>query len=355
MMMQVVAFLIAFVFFGLPILVVLIAEKKEDILRFLESKKEEFKKEEVLIMEKEKKETGRPRIPRTAVVLTLLLAVCAFVGLSSLVVVDPDEYVLIKQFGRVVRVESEAGPTVRIPFVQTTQSIPKYEMIYDIAPSDVTTKDKKVLNVDSFVTWKITDPLKYLSAAGANEATVAVRIENAVYNATKNVMSSMTQEEIIENRDGELASEILKNVGTSLEGSYGIEILATETKKLDLPSSNKQAVYERMISERNNIAAQYTADGEYQSSLIINKTDRTARETVAKAEAEAEKIRADAEAQYMQILSDAYNNEDRADFYSFVRSLDALKASLQQGDKTVILGSDSELAGILSGSSINGG
>ncbi len=268
---------------------------------------------------------------------------------SSLVITNPDEYVLVKQFGRVVKVTSEAGPSFKIPFIQTTQSIPKHKMIYDIAPSDVTTKDKKVLNVDSFVIWEVSDPLRYLSTVGASEATATVRIENAVYNATKNVMSSMTQEEIIANRDGQLAADILSSIGSSLEDSYGIRVIATETKKLDLPNSNKQAVYERMISERNNIAAQYMADGEYQSSLIRNQTDRTARETVAKAQAQAEKIRADAEAQYMQILSDAYNDEDKADFYNFVRSLDALKASLKGENKTVILGSDSELAGILSG------
>lgn len=286
---------------------------------------------------------------KKTVIIIPVMILCLILVSSSLVVTDPDEYTLIKQFGRVVSVKSEPGASFKVPFVQTTQSIPKHKMIYDIAPSDVTTKDKKVLNVDSFVIWEVSDPLKYLSTVGASEATATVRIENAVYNATKNVMSSMTQEEIIANRDGQLAMDILSSIGSSLEDSYGIRVIATETKKLDLPNSNKQAVYERMISERNNIAAQYAADGEYQSSLIRNQTDRTARETVAKAQAQAEKIRADAEAQYMQILSDAYNDEDKADFYNFVRSLDALKASLKGGNKTVILGADSELAGILSG------
>uniref|UniRef100_UPI000AA6EAFE hypothetical protein n=1 Tax=Clostridium sp. NkU-1 TaxID=1095009 RepID=UPI000AA6EAFE len=104
-----------------------------------------------------------------------------------------------------------------------------------------------------------------------------------------------------------------------------------------------------MISERNNIAAQYTADGDYQSSLIRNETDRTVKETVAKAEAEAEMIKAEGEAQYMQILSNAYNDESKADFYNYVRSLDALKSSLKGTNKTIILNKNSELARILSG------
>ena len=231
------------------------------------------------------------------------------------------------QFGKVVRVEDTAGPSLKIPFLQTVQKIPRYKMIADLYPSDVTTKDKKVMTVDSFVIWEITDPVKYLSSLSASREKAEVRLGNVVYNSIKNVLSSTNQSDIISGRDGELAQVITDNIGTAMD-SYGIRIHAVETKKLDLPDSNKEAVYQRMISERNNIAAQYTADGEYQSSLIKNETDKTVKETVAKANAEAEKIKAEGEAQYMQILSEAYNDEAKADFYNYVRSLDALKASL---------------------------
>lgn len=160
-------------------------------------------------------------------------------------------------------------------------------------------------------------------------------------------MSRTSQEDIISGRDGELAKAVTENIGSALD-AYGIKVYAVETKKLDLPDSNKEAVYQRMISERQNIAAQYTADGEYQSALIRNETDKTVKETVAKAEAEAEKIKAEGESQYMQILSDAYNDENKADFYNYVRSLDALKNSLK-GDKTLILDKNNELVKILSG------
>ena len=175
-----------------------------------------------------------------------------------------------------------------------------------------------------------------------------MRLGNVVYNSIKNVLSSTNQADIISGRDGELAKTITENIGSAMD-SYGIHIYSVETKKLDLPDSNKESVYQRMISERNNIAAQYTADGEYQSSLIKNETDKTVKETIAKAEAEAEKIRAEGEAKYMQILSSAYNDASKADFYNFVRSLDALKASLKGDNKTIILNQDSELAKVLSG------
>lgn len=286
------------------------------------------------------------KLTKTAgICLALFIVLCAC---SSLVVTYADEYVLIKQFEKVVRVESEPGLSFRTPFLQSVQRIPKYKMISDLAPSDVTTKDKKVMTVDSFVIWSINDPVKYLSSLNASKEKAEVRLGNVVYNSIKNVLSSTNQAEIISGRDGDLARTITENIGSVMD-TYGVYIYAVETKKLDLPDSNKESVYQRMISERNNIAAQYTADGEYQSSLIINETDKTVKETIAKAQAEAEKIKAEGEAKYMQILSEAYNDESKAEFYNYVRSLDALKASMKGKNKTIVLDSDSELARILSG------
>ena len=175
-----------------------------------------------------------------------------------------------------------------------------------------------------------------------------MRLGNVVYNSIKNVLSSTNQSDIISGRDGELAQIITDNIGTSMD-SYGIRIHAVETKKLDLPDSNKEAVYQRMISERQNIAAGYTADGQYQSNVIKNTTAKDVSIIISEAEAKAEKIRAEGEAEYMRILSNAYNDESKADYYNYIRSLDALKASLKGSNKTVILNENSELARILQG------
>lgn len=282
---------------------------------------------------------------KTGIIIVAALAIGLL--LHPYVVTEADEYTLIKQFGKVETVISSPGIAFKTPFIQTVQKIPKKKMVYDIDPSDVTTKDKKVMNVDSFIVWSVNDPVKYLSTLSASEDKAKVRLANTVYNSVKTVMSRTSQEDIISGRDGELAKAVTENIGSALD-AYGINVYAVETKKLDLPDSNKEAVYQRMISERQNIAAQYTADGEYQSALIRNETDKTVKETVAKAEAEAEKIKAEGESQYMQILSDAYNDENKADFYNYVRSLDALKASLK-GDKTLILDRNNELVKILSG------
>ena len=281
-------------------------------------------------------------------VLILVLIFAFVIAKSSMVSTYNDEYKLILQFGKVVRVIDEPGLSFKIPFIQTTQSIPNYEMIYDLVPSEVNTRDKKVMVTDSFALWSITDPLKYLSRLGANKANAESRISVVVYNAGKNVISSTDQADVISGRDGKLAEMITQKIGDSLD-SYGITVKKVETKMLDLPDSNKEAVYQRMISERQNIAAGYIADGQYESNVIKNSTDREVSVLISEAKAKAEKIRAEGEAEYMRILSEAYNDESKANYYTYLRSLDASKASLKGSNKTVILNGDSELAQILQG------
>ena len=133
-----------------------------------------------------------------------------------------------------------------------------------------------------------------------------------------------------------------------VDSQYGIEIVTVEVKKLDLPDDNKEAVYTRMISERENIAAQYQAEGQAAAQVIKNTTDKEVAISLSQAEAEAEKIIAEGEAEYMRILSDAYNDPERSEFYSFVRSLDAARSSLTGENKTLILDSESPLAKIFS-------
>ena len=131
--------------------------------------------------------------------------------------------------------------------------------------------------------------------------------------------------------------------------SYGIEVIDVKIKRFDLPSENEQAVYTRMISERNQMAEKYRADGEYQAALIINEVDKKYNIIISDAKLEAEKLVAEGEKQYMKILSEAYNTPAKREFYEFLRGLDALKSSLNGDETTIILGKDSEIAKILTG------
>lgn len=280
-------------------------------------------------------------------ILIGVAAVVVAVG-ASVTVTQQNEYKLIRQFGKVDRVISSSGISFKIPFIESTQSLPKETLLYDLAASDVITKDKKTMISDSYVLWKISDPLKFAQTLNSSVESGESRINTAVYNATKNAISSMSQDQVITSRDGELSDMVMEAIGTNMD-QYGIELLKFETKQLDLPDDNKEAVYERMISERDNIAATYKAEGNSEAKVIRNKTDKEVAIQISDAKKQAEILEAEGEQEYMKILAQAYGEEDRSEFYSFVRSLDALKTSMKGEDKTVILTADSPIAQIFEG------
>lgn len=173
--------------------------------------------------------------------LGILIAIGLFIGLSCIVVTGEDEYKLVRQFGKIDHVESEAGLSFRVPFIQTVDTLPKKLLLYDLAPSDVITKDKKTMITNSYVLWQITNPVKFAQTLNGSIGNAESRINTVVYNAIKNTISSMSQEEVISGRDGELTEAIIESIGTTFE-QYGIEMLTVETKQLDLPADNKEAV-----------------------------------------------------------------------------------------------------------------
>ena len=176
---------------------------------------------------------------------------------SSLTVAQQNEYQLVRQFGKVKRIIEEPGIYFKVPFVESVSTLPKETLIYDLTPSDVITKDKKTMICDSYVLWRIEDPLKFAQTLNSSLSNAESRLNTSVYNATKNVISSMDQDQVISGRTGSLSEKVMENIGTNME-QYGIELLSFETKQLDLPNDNKEAVYERMISERENIAALFS-------------------------------------------------------------------------------------------------
>lgn len=280
--------------------------------------------------------------------LIIVLFVVLIISSSCFVITNENQYSLIRQFGKVDHVVAEAGVSFKIPFIQSVDTLPKQILLYDMSPSDVITSDKKTMICDSYILWRITDPLKFAQTLNSSITNAETRLDTIVYNSTKNVISSTTQDSVISGRDGELSAAIIANIGGSLD-QYGIELLSFEMKQLDLPGDNKAAVYERMISERDNIAATYTAEGSSEAQMIKNTTDKEITVMLSEAEKNAEILVAEGEAEYMRILSEAYADESKQEFYSFVRSLDALKTSMKGNNKTVILSPDSPIAEIFYG------
>ena len=202
------------------------------------------------------------------------------------------------------------------------------------------------MTVDSYVLWRIQDPLLFYQTLGGT-AAAEQRLDALTYNALKTVMGTLAQQDIINYEDGAARNDIYAGIAanvSALAKNYGIELVDVKIKRFDLPEANEQAVYARMISERNQIAEMYTADGEYEASIIRNDVDKQVNIMISNAQAEAAKLEAEGEQEYMRLLAEAYDSPEKKDFYEFTLALDALKASLTGQEKTIILGKDSALA-----------
>lgn len=286
------------------------------------------------------------KIKRIGGTLLLLIFIAAIVVLfNSLVITKENEYSLIKRFGKIEHVIDNAGLSLKTPFVESVDKLPKDIQFYDMRSSDVITLDKKTMVADSYVMWKITNPIRFAQTTNSSMAIAESRINTTVYNAMKNIISSINQNEVISGRDGKLNAAFMEDIGDTMD-EYGIELITVENKHLDLPSNNKNAVYERMISERAQMAATYTAEGESEAQMIRNTTDKEIEISLSTARTQAARITAEGEAEYMRVLSEAYSDASKSEFYTFTRALDAARVSLNGTDKTLILSNDSPIAQI---------
>ena len=288
---------------------------------------------------------------KTKMLLTVV-ALLLILGISnSMYTVRENEYACTVRFSQIIDTVDDAGLHFKVPFLDHIRYYTKATQLYDIPPSEVLTSDKQNMTVDCYILWRIADPLKFYQTLGT--ATVAEERLNAItYTALKNTMGTLAQADIINMNDGAERNDIYAGFTSLVDTEavkYGIHVEDVKIKRFDLPESNLNAVYSRMISERNQMAEKYTADGNYEASIIRNDVDKQVNILVSNAKAEAAKLEAEGEAEYMRLLAEAYNSEDKKDFYEFTLALDALKKSLTGGDKTVILDADSALAKILMG------
>ena len=285
------------------------------------------------------------------VVIAAILVIVLMLALNSFFTVRENQYACTVRFSKIIDTTDAAGLHFKVPFVDSVKYFSKATQLYDIPPSEVLTSDKQNMTVDCYILWSISDPKLFYQTLGST--TVAEqRLDALTYNELKTVMGTLAQSDIINMEDGAKRNEIYENTSTdvdALAATYGIHVEDVKIKQFDLPESNLNAVYNRMISERNQMAEKYTADGNYEASIIRNDVDKQVNIMVSDAEAEAAKLVAEGEAEYMRLLAAAYDSKDKQAFYEFTLALDALKASLKGEEKTVILDGNSELAKILMG------
>ena len=285
------------------------------------------------------------------VILAVVILALVIVSSSAFYVVEENQYACTFRFAEIVNTVGEAGLHFKIPFIDNVKYFSKATMFYDIPPSEVLTSDKQNMTVDCYILWSISDPQQFYRALGTY-TKAEERLNAITYNALKTAMGTLAQADIINMNDGAERNEIYEGIATTVNGqaaTYGILVEDVKIKQFDLPDSNLNAVYSRMISERNQMAEKYTADGAYEASIIRNEVDKQVNIIVSNAEAEAAKLVAEGEAEYMRMLAEAFNTDDKKEFYEFTLALEALEQSLTGEQKTIILDKDSPLAQILLG------
>ncbi|MGM9626599.1 MAG: protease modulator HflC [Faecousia sp.] len=288
---------------------------------------------------------------KKSVIAIIVVLLAAFLALNATFTVKENEYACTVRFSKIIETTDTAGLHVKIPFVDSVKYFTKATQLYDIPPSEVLTSDKQNMTVDCYILWSISDPKLFYQTLGST-SVAEQRLDALTYNELKTVMGTLAQADIINMEDGAKRNEIYENIATDVDvlaKTYGIRVEDVKIKQFDLPESNLNAVYNRMISERNQMAEKYTADGNYEASIIRNDVDKQVNIIVSDAKADAAKLEAEGEQEYMRLLAEAYDTNDKKDFYEFTLALDALKASLNGDEKTVILDGNSELARILMG------
>ncbi len=285
------------------------------------------------------------------VIAAIVVVIVLFLGLNSMFTVEENQYACTVRFSKIIDTTDSAGLHFKLPFVDRVKYFAKATQFYDIPPSEVLTSDKQNMTVDCYILWSIAEPKLFYQTLGSR-ATAEQRLNALTYNELKTVMGTLAQADIINMEDGSKRNDIYNNIASDVDAlarAYGIHVEDVKIKQFDLPESNLNAVHNRMISERNQMAEKYTADGNYNASIIRNDVDRQVNIMVSNAEAEAAKLVAEGEAEYMRLLAESYDTPEKKDFYEFTLALDAMKQSLNGDEKTIILDADSALAQIIAG------
>lgn len=283
-----------------------------------------------------------------AVTLTVVFAI-AVILFANVYVVKESEYVVVRQFGEVVKFEGEPGLNLKVPFIQSITRLPKNQMTYEISEEEINTQDKKRIIIDNYAVWRITDPKLLISNAGTIEK-VESRMEEFIYSVIRTELGQIKYKDIISDGDtkrGNINDKVTERVNELLsKDNYGIEVVDVRIRRIDLPVENEQSVFTNMVSERASIAQQYLSEGDAQKRRMEAQTDREVQEMLATANKDASVIQAEGEAEAAKIYNTSFSKDP--EFYSLYRTLESYKKTV--GEETVIiLPSTSPYAKLLSG------
>jgi membrane protease subunit HflC len=278
----------------------------------------------------------------------IFFAILGFVALvvlaNTLFVVEQRQQAIVLRFGQPVRVihapgQPGAGLNFKQPFVENVVKFDRRNLALEADQEEVISADQKRLVVDAFLRYRISDPLQYYRTL-RDERTAQDRLERLVNSSLREVLGQINQSDIISGQRDRLMRQSKLDVSRrAKESRLGIEIIDFRIKRADLPSANQASVYRRMQTQRQQIAAQYRAQGEQQKREIIANADKEVVITIATAQQEGETTRGEGDSQRTRIFAQAFGKDPA--FASFYRSMQAYEAGLGQGDTTLVLSPDS--------------
>ena len=266
---------------------------------------------------------------------TLLLTIFFVVALGvsiSVFTVDQTQQAIVIMLGKPMEGVFGPGLHFKIPFVQQVVYFEKRIIVYDAAPNEILTQDKKNLVVDNYTKWKITNPLKFYKTV-KNILGAQSRLDDIVYAQLRVELGRHNLSDIVSTTRTDIMSIVTKK-SDERSKDYGIDVIDVRIKRADLPEQNEKHVFDRMRAERERQARQYRSEGKEESQKITAKADMERSIILAKADKESEQTKGEGDAKSIKIYADAYTQD--TEFYEFLRSLEAYKKSLKEGTTLVI-------------------
>ena len=268
-----------------------------------------------------------------------LIFIITFFGLSTIIIVDETEQIVILQFGKPVRTLKEPGLNWKLPApLQTSNSFENRLLEYDVPPEEILSRDKKSLIIDNYVRWRITDPLLFLQTVAAIP-TAKTRLDDIVYSELRQELGTHDMVEII-TEARELIMEKVTTASNEETSKYGIEVIDVRIRRVDLPQENEASIYARMEAERKRQANKFRSEGEEEAQKIRAATDRDKTVILAEAYKTSQQIRGEGEAKALDIYASSFSKDPK--FYEFIRTLETFEKVID--DKTtLVLPGDSKL------------
>lgn len=277
---------------------------------------------------------------RNSLGLILAIAVAAvLIGLfSALFSVYQTQQALVLRLGEPIRVIEEPGLHAKIPMIDSVIFIDKRILDLENPSQEVIAADQKRLVVDAFARYRIVNPLRFYQSVGSVEAANS-RLATILNSSLRRVLGESTFTQVVRDQREDLMARIRNQVNREAAG-FGIDVIDVRIRRADLPEANSQAVFQRMQTERQREAAEIRAQGGEAAQTIRSRADRDSTIIVAEANATADQLRGEGEAERNEIFAQAYN-QDRS-FFDFYRSMQAYEASLKGSDTRMLLAPDSE-------------